>query len=635
MKQFTSKLLRSNLTIILLLAIATIIAYSNSFDAPFQFDDEVQFVLNKQNQNIATFTKISTWTNVNYRPLSVFTLALNYNLGGEEVFGYHLFNLMIHLLAGIFLFFLLKKLLSFRPNKYAVWLPTVATLYFLLHPAQTQSVTYITQRMTSMAGMFTLLSVYSYLASRHEWLIALNKKNSILLLLLAAVASVFGLLSKQNAAIIPLLWIMVEWLFVCNNKGKTEKKWAIALSFSIILIYTVSISIFGLPSETTEISRLNYLATQMTIIPRYLQIMLLPIGLYIDHGLMPIENIFDIKVIAGTMLLLSLFIFAVLKSRKWPLFSLGIFWIFITLIIESSIIPIRDVMFDHRMYLPLAGFATSLCFIIFNYLHNKPKITTTITLVLLISLGAATFLRNNTWQSRLAIWEQVTNRYPHHFRGWMSVGRALASTQSTNYPKIIDSYEKALKINPDYEPLWNDLGINYLKTGDILKAVACFKKLENSNDIEYRVTANRTIGVFSLMSNNLDDAEKYLIRTLEISPSDSSAIHGLSKLYIQKREWEKSLQYSELFLTKSDKNKELLYNAAYTAYQLMMFEKANEYFNRLLIVDPKNEIALAMQGKTLVNLKRYHEATDFFKKAYNITNKQEYLDAINLLKNEK
>ncbi|MBN2263770.1 MAG: tetratricopeptide repeat protein, partial [Prolixibacteraceae bacterium] len=505
---------------------------------------------------------------------------------------------------------------------------------FLLHPAQTQSVTYIVQRMTSLAGMFTLLSVYVYLVARYEWLNAKNKSKSIMLFGLAGVASVLGILSKQTAAIIPLLWVLIEWLFVRNNNDKTEKKWAITLTVLTTLLYTGAIAFFGLPTETTEISRISYLATQMTVIPRYLQIMLVPVGLYIDHGLKPVENLFDIKVIAGALLLGSLFVFALLKSRKWPLFSFGILWIFITLLIESSLIPIRDVMFDHRMYLPLAGFSVSLWFIVFHFLRDKTKLAGTVALVALLALGSATFARNNTWRNQLTIWEEVTERYPDHFRGWMSIGRILAAAGSTDYQKIIDSYEKALQIDPSYEPLWNDLGINYGKTGNTAKAIECFKKLENASDPEYKTTANRTIGLFSLITNKTDDAEKYLIKTLEIDPADSAAIHGLSTLYIQKKDWQKSLYYSELYLEKSVKNQGLLFNAAYSAFYLMEFDKAHEYFNQLLKIDPKNEKALVMQGNTMVNLKRYPEAARFFKKAYNISPRQEYLDAVNRLKAE-
>ncbi|HOO84811.1 MAG TPA: tetratricopeptide repeat protein, partial [Prolixibacteraceae bacterium] len=602
---------------------------------PFQFDDEVQLLLNQRNPNISTFTKLSTWINVNYRPLSTFTLALNYRWGGENVFGYHLFNLMIHLLAGVILFFLLKRLNNFRQNNNSLLLPVVATLFFLLHPAQTQSVTYIVQRMTSLSGMFTLLSVYAYLVGRHEWLITKNKSKSIILLGLAGIASVLGILSKQTAAIIPLLWVLVEWLFVCDNNNKTAKKWAITLTVLTTLLYTGAIAFFGLPTETTEISRISYLATQMTVIPRYLQIMLLPLGLYIDHGLKPIENLFDIKVIAGALLLVSLLILALLKSRKWPLFSFGILWIFITMLIESSVIPIRDVMFDQRMYLPLAGFSVSLWFLIFHLFRNKPKVTATIAFVALLALASATFARNNTWRNQLTIWEEVTERYPDHFRGWMSIGRILAAAESTDYQRIIDSYEKALHIDPSYEPLWNDLGINYGKTGNTAKAIECFKMLENASDPEYKITANRTIGLFSLITNKTDNAEKYLIKTLEIDPADSAAIHGLSTLYIQEKEWEKSLYYAELYLEKSGNNQGLLFNAAYSAFYLMNFDKANEYFDRLLKIDPKNEKALVMQGNTMVNLKRYPEAARFFRKAYNINNRQEYLDAVKRLKNEE
>jgi tetratricopeptide (TPR) repeat protein len=487
--------------------------------------------------------------------------------------------------------------------------------------------------MTSLSGMFTMLAVFAYTAGRYRFVIEKKRVSSFLFLTLAAVASVFALLSKQTAATIPVLFVLIELFFVRDINGNRRKPWALFIALATIVLYTVVISVFGLPAETTEISRLDYLATQMTVIPHYLQRMLIPIGLCIDHGVQPLNNLFDFRAVAGTLFLFALFLFAFYKSRKWPFFSFGIFWIFTTLLVESSVIPIRDVMFDHRMYLPLAGFSLSLWWLIFYLLEGKPKVAGALVIIVSLIMGAATFARNNVWSDRTAIWEEVTQKYPDHFRGWMSVGRSLAASGSSDIPKIIDSYEKALEIDPEYYQLWNDLATNYIKVGNTEKASECYQELKKSENPEHQAIAHRGLGIFSLRDNNYPTAEKHLLKTLELNPADSTALHGLSTLYFRTQQWNKVLEYSEKYLDNFSNKPDLLFNAGFAAYKTDDFEKAEVYFKQVLEKQPENVNALVYRGNALVKMQRYKKAVTFFMKAYQLTNKQEFFEVAKRLKN--
>lgn len=626
-----SRLLQKNWVVIILFAIALFVAYSNSFKVPFQFDDEAQIVYNVKNQNLSTFSTLTYWLNPNYRPLATFSLALNYTLGGENVRGYHAFNFLIHLFSAFFLFLFLKLIVS-KKNSQLKFLPLVVSLFFLLHPVQTQSVTYIVQRMTSMAGMFTLMAVYAYAASRFEFLLNGRKVKSALLMALTIIASVLALLSKQTAAIIPILIVLVELFFVRNKNGQRCTKWTMIITAGTILFYVFAISVFGLPSETNEISRLTYLATQMTVIPRYFKIMLVPVGLYIDHGILPVVNLIDIRVIGGALLIFGLLVLAFVQRRVMPLFSFGIFWIFITLLVESSVIPIRDMMFDHRVYLPLVGFSLALWSCIFHFFAKKRSVVFVMATSVILLLGTATYFRNNTWRDRTGIWDDVTERYPGHFRGWLSVGRSLAAAGSTNYQKIIDSYEKALQIDSGYEPLWNDLATNYMKAGEPEKAIECFKKLENSNDIEYKTMSARAQGIYFLSKNNYTLAHEYLLKTLNLAPTDSTALHGMTTLNIKRKNWDKALAYSQQFLNNSPNNTQLLFNAGYSAFYMKNFKLAESYFNQLISLEPENIKGIVMQANTLNNLGEFSKSIMFFEKAYQLTNDQQYKNAIEIVK---
>lgn len=626
-----SKLLQKNWFVIILFAVVSFAAYSNSFKVPFQFDDEAQIVYNIKNQNLSTFSTLTCWLNPNYRPLATFSLALNYSLGGENVRGYHVFNYLIHLLSAFFLFLFLKLIVP-KNTPHLKFFPLVASLFFLLHPAQTQSVTYVVQRMTSMSGMFTLMAVYAYASSRFAFLIYNKKIKSAFLIFLTVIASVLALLSKQTAAIIPILIVLVELFFVRDKNGQRCKNWTLIISTGTLLLYVFAISIFGLPSETKEISRLTYLATQMTVIPRYFQIMLVPVGLYIDHGILPVTNFFDIFVIGGVFLIAGLLVLAYVKRRTLPLFSFGIFWIFVSLLVESSVIPIRDMMFDHRVYLPLVGFSIALWSFVFHLFAKKQSLVFAMATCAILLFGTATYLRNNTWRDRTGIWDDVTERYPGHFRGWLSVGRSLAAAGSTNYQKIIDSYEKALQIDPGYDPLWNDLATNYMKAGQPDKAIRCFKKLENSNDIEFKTMSARAQGIYFLSINNYTLAHEYLLKTLYLAPADSTALHGMSTLNIKRERWDKALDYSQQFLQNSPNNTQLLFNAGYAAFYMRNFTLAEDYFDQLISLEPENIKGIVLQANNLNNLGKHQKSIMLFEKAFQLSNDQQYKEAIEIIK---
>ena len=218
-----------HLIAIALIAGVALLAYSNTFSVPFNFDDLANIT---QNPNVQI--RSLSWDGLerlvkntykeSIRVFSYFTLALNYYFGGSNVFGYHLVNLIIHIASGIFLYWfliltfnlpLLKE--RYGPISYRVALFT--SLIFITHPIQTQSVTYIVQRMASMGGMFYLLSLVLYIKGR------LSTGRGRFLYFGGMVLTYFlGIFSKENVAILPLFIALYEFYFFQNldlgPKGK-------------------------------------------------------------------------------------------------------------------------------------------------------------------------------------------------------------------------------------------------------------------------------------------------------------------------------------------------------------------------------------------------------------------------------
>jgi tetratricopeptide (TPR) repeat protein len=382
----------------------------------------------------------------------------------------------------------------------------------------------------------------------------------------------------------------------------------------------------GLPYETKDVSRFQYLATQMIVIPRYFQMMLLPVGLSIDHGIKVVKTFFDFKVICGTVFLFSILIAAIFQFKKRPLVSFGIFWIFIALIIESSIFPIRDVMFDQRMYLPLVGFSIAFWILLFEIVSKRnQKLLFPLILAVLISLSVGTYARNNVWRSSIDLWEQVTRMYPDHFRGWQGLGREYVANGEKDISKIIRCYEKALQIEPDNQEVTNDLAANYLKINDYQKAIDCCKKLENSKDIDYRLNAFRILGIIYLESKEFELAIKYLEKIIVLKPDDTAVLQNISSLYIQLGDYKKAILYSEKSLEILPNEILPLSNIGYSQINMGRSDLAKKYLLKALFINPSDTRTLVLYANACINTGEFNEAISYLKRVYEITKEGQIL----------
>ena len=348
-----------------------LVAYSNTFYVPFQFDDRSNIV-----QNPSIQIRVFTWDSLErlvrntykdtIRVFSYFTLALNYYFGGLNVFGYHLVNFIIHVIAGIFLywFLILTFDLSTLKEKYGSISYKVAlftSLIFISHPIQTQSVTYIVQRMTSMAGMFYLLSMVLYIKGR------LSSGRARFFYFGGMVLSyLLGVFSKENVAILPLFIALYEFYFFQNfDLSPKGKKVVFALLGALLALGAFGFAIWGQRYINVTVEGYEYrtftmgerVLTQFRVVLYYLTLLGYPhpSRLNLDYDfpisktvLDPPTTLISILIIAG------LLGYSLWAAKKRPVLSFCILWYFGNLVIESSIFPL-EMAFEHRLYLPAVG----------------------------------------------------------------------------------------------------------------------------------------------------------------------------------------------------------------------------------------------------------------------------------------
>jgi hypothetical protein len=346
-------------------------AYSNTFHVPFHFDDRPNIT---QNPNIQI--KVFTWERLEQlvkntyketiRVFSYFTLALNYYFGEFNVFGYHLVNLTIHIASGIFLYWFL--ILTFNlptlEEKYGRISYKVAlftSLIFISHPIQTQSVTYIVQRMASMGGMFYLLSMVLYVKGR----LSFNNTRFIYFGGMG-LSYLLGIFSKENVIILPLFIVLYEFYFLQNFDLSSEGK-RVLISFlaGLFILGAFGFFLWGKRYIDVIIEGYQYrtftmserVLTQFRIVLYYLTLIIYPhpSRLNLDYDfpisktiLDPPTTLISILVIAG------LIGYSIWTAKKRPMISFCILWYFGNLVIESSIFPL-EMVYEHRLYLPAVG----------------------------------------------------------------------------------------------------------------------------------------------------------------------------------------------------------------------------------------------------------------------------------------
>ena len=354
-----------------LIAGVAFVIYSNTFSVPFLFDDRPNITLNPNIQiKVFTWERVEALIKYTYREsiriFSYFTFALNYYFGEFDPFGYHLVNLVIHVCSGIFLYgflYLTFNLPSLR-EKYGALSYRVAlfaSLIFISHPVQTQSVTYIVQRMASMAGMFYLLTFMLYIKGR------LSKGRRRFLYFGGGFLSyLLGVFTKENTAILPFFIALYEFYFFQNlDLSPRGKKVLFALIGTLLVLGVLGFLVWGQRYIDVTIEGYKFrsftmserVLTQFRVVLYYLTLLVLPLPsrLNLDYDFLLSKSILDPPTtLVAIVLVLGLIGYSFWTARKSPLLSFCILWYFGNLVIESSIFPL-EMVFEHRLYVPAIG----------------------------------------------------------------------------------------------------------------------------------------------------------------------------------------------------------------------------------------------------------------------------------------
>ncbi len=588
------------LVVPLSIIIAAFAAYSNSFHCPFVFDTDRMLMQGEEIKEPSYYFSFAAI----HEPRAIvdLTFALNRHVHGLDVFGYHLVNIIIHIINGFLMYILARLLLNTLtklPRNALSVAALFAALIFVMHPIQTQAVTYVAQRYASMAAIFYLATVILYLKFRF----CLREKgtgaSSTIYLVLAIVSGMLAFMAKGNTASLPGVIVLVEYLCFDRSWIRWKKKlpW-FALSFACWLLFVLFVvgvigrgtvsgnlleDVSSEMKETELISRDNYFYTQLNVLVIYLRLLILPVRQNLDYVYPFKAGFFDGATPLAAFFLFILAFIGFRVRRRAPVITFSIFWFFITLSVESSIIPIRDALFEHRLYLAMPAFALAISYVVTAVLAPRFKTATAILLVIVISLGTATYFRNMVWRDKLTIWSDVVSKSPHNPRAHYNLG--LAQFNGDDVPEAIASYEKAISLLPNYAQAHNNLGAAYNKAGNRNKAVTHLEKAIELDPANDRACFN--LGAIHHDTGRLAEAAGYLEQAIGTNPLNTDALNRLGAVYLNQERIEEAITCFEQVTGSNPDNATAYNNLGFIRKSQGRYDEAAAHFEKALALDPE------------------------------------------------
>jgi tetratricopeptide (TPR) repeat protein len=530
---------------LVLIAILGLLIYSNTFDASFHFDD---FLYIKDNPLIKDFVYFLEPSRVEElkldddvtrffktRRVGYFTLWASHRLGGLDVTGYHVVNLSLHLINALLVYlivvltFMTPLLEGSRLKEHSRLIALFSGLLFVAHPLQTETVTYIIKRVVLLASMFYLASTAAYIGSR------LSKgKGRYSLYALALLFAVLGMKTKENVFTLPVAIGLYEFMFFRDG----IKKRALFLVPLLLTMLIIPLTYIDMQKDATFAAtidsatrypggpdRMDYLYTQLNVVAKYLGLLFIPAGQNVDHDQPVLHSFFEPQVVLSSLLLVSVLGIGVycfrrsrIKDNALRIVSFGIFWFFLALSVESSVLPIAVIMVEYRVYLPSAGFhiaAAAGTFLLIGGIRNKVPAYTSLVLVLIV-LAFVTYTRNTVWKSDIALWEDTVEKSPEKARPHVGLGVAILAKYGMQ--NAIEQFKEALRIDPGCREANLYIGSNYLINGMPEEAIEHFKLVAKSDP--YFADPYVLLGKAYLEMGNIKEAEKHYWKALKLNPKD-------------------------------------------------------------------------------------------------------------------
>jgi Flp pilus assembly protein TadD len=526
----------------LLIVAAGFLAYAGSFDGVFVFDDIDAIV---ESPDLRQWRDLGTLLSGS-RPLVQLTLGLNYALGGLAPWGYHLFNVTAHVLAAVLLFGVLRRLLRSAPmaegfGEAASGLALAAALLWTVHPLQTGAVTYVIQRAESMVGLLYLATLYASMrcleaaragagGAARRWGLA------------AAAACLAGAATKPVIASAPVIVLLYDRTFVWGSfRAALRRSWglyaALAVSWPVVAWLTLAYpDPVSAGFSVRQFTPWQYAVTQCAVLTHYLTLTVWPVGLCLDYSWPPATP--------ATVWPQAGLIVALIGATLWltwrrsPVGFAGM-WFFLVLAPTSSIMPLADACFEHRMYLPLAavvalGVAWAWRLIEESAARAPAGLPArraalrnagwAVFALVFVLLALLTHLRNREYGSETEMWRSVLRAAPDGARAHCHLGTALA--REGDIEGAIAQYREALRLAPEMPRALYNLGTALALRGEYGAAAELLRRAAEKDG--HFAPARQNLGAALARLGRVEEAAAAYREAVRLMPTSAEAHRGLA-----------------------------------------------------------------------------------------------------------
>ncbi len=547
--------------IIVLIAIGFLVYVFNLNNGLFWDDDD--WILNNTFVHAVSWTNIKFWFTHNtlagvgmksnyYRPLLFFTFAVNYVISGAKPLSYHLFSNLIHIANGILVFSILY--LAFRKK----WAAFITALIFLIHPLQTEAVTYISGRGDLLVVFFMLLALWLFIKNQET----ANRKYQVL----SIISLVPALLSRETAIIFPFLLV----IFYASFLSQTKLLHSLRTGFIKVIPYLGIVLVYGILRLTVLnfLNTLNFYAvhnvyadhlyvrmlTFAKVLLVYFKLLLIPVGLHMERGMDPQLSFWVWPVWFIFLLFLGLISWLIFLYRKgknddFRVWFFGASWFFIGLAPVSGITPINAILYEHWLYLPIIGFFFVISFyldkILYFFKEKKKPILFWLIIILLLGyfvfFGAQSIKRNILWGKPINFYSDILKYEPDSVRINNNIGNFYFNQGETE--RALEFYQKAVATEDIFPQPHFNLGSILQSKGDIYGAIQEYEKAIKIDPNFYYPYYN-LVTIYA-RQGSFKKASDYVTKLDELKPNDSRVLYNAALIYAAEGNFDLAVQKAE------------------------------------------------------------------------------------------
>jgi tetratricopeptide (TPR) repeat protein len=512
--------------------VAAFAAYWNALTVPFVFDDSNAIIVNPSIRHLWPLTAVlhppgTHAETVGGRPILNLTLALNYALGGLDVRTYHVFNVAVHALVALALLALVQLTLRQRALRRrfgddALPLAFAVALLWVVHPLQTECVTYIVQRAESMCALCYLLTIYGVGRAAEPGAPARWSA-------LAVGACLVGMATKEVMVTAPLVALLYDRTFVAGSFREAwhaRRRLYLALAATWILLFALVLDAARQRghSDFQGITVPAYLLTQVGALVHYLRLAIWPHPLVFDYGNATVQS--PLAVLPQAVVLAALLAGTAVALRRWPALGFVGAWFFVILGPTSSLLPVAtQTIAERRMYLPVAA-PLALAAAGLYALGGRRALA--FVGVWAVALGIVTARRNEDYRTAVGLWTDTVAKRADNPRAHLNLGVALFDADRPGDARA--QYEEALRLKPGYTEAHDDLAVTLVALGDPDDAIPHFEAaLRIRPDF---ASAHYNYAQALAGMNRLDDAVAQYEEALRIQPDYVEAHNGLGRVLV-------------------------------------------------------------------------------------------------------